>query len=189
MTLTKCCLISTQRGIGESAIGTSLSLVASAEDKQHKIILSELGKELFKPVSLDGRLLADAQERVNLASKIVSCDEVESKSKSSNKWFQEAAAEAGLEVDEDMLDEGLAGGDLREQQRLREAEKARSVLKMLLAQPLVAQRFGKFLSRNSSAGEAGVAGHVVPIVANKKGKKKRHSGHERGSKGTLFRLK
>jgi hypothetical protein len=110
--------------MGEKAIGSSLSLVAPAEDKPFKAIMDELGKNTFQPVNLDGRLLAEAQERVNMASKIVSCDELESRSSSNNKWFEDAAAATGLELDPSMLDEGLAGGDLRDQQRLREATKA-----------------------------------------------------------------
>lgn len=160
-----------QRGMGEKAVGFSVSLVSSAEERQQKAIFDELGKSLFSPVHLDGRLLAEAQERVNLACKIVSCDEIESRTDRSNKWFKEAAAEADLELDDDMLDEGLAGGDLRAQQRLREAKKARGLLKSLLAQPMVVQRFGKFLSSNSAAATPAVPAYVVPV--DDKGSKRR----------------
>lgn len=157
--------------MGEKAVGSSLSLVSSAEEKQQKAIFDELGKALFSPVYLDGRLLVEAQERVNLASKIVSCDETESRTDRSNKWFKDAAVDADLELDDDMLDEGLAGGDLRAQQRLREAKKARGLLKSLLAQPMVVQRFGKFLANNSAAAIPAVPGCVVP--ADEKGGKRR----------------
>jgi hypothetical protein len=157
--------------MGEKAVGSSMSLVSSAEEKQQKAIFDELGKALFSPVYLDGRLLVEAQERVNLASKIVSCDETESRTDRSNKWFKDAAVDADLELDDDMLDEGLAGGDLRAQQRLREAKKAKALLKSLLAQPMVVQRFGKFLSSNSAAAIPAVPGCVVPAV--EKGGKRR----------------
>lgn len=157
--------------MGEKAIGSSVSLIAPAEDKQFKAILDELGKNTFEPVQLDGRLLAEAQERVNMASKIVACDDVESRSKSNNKWFIEAAAETGLELDDSMLDKGLAGGDLKDQQRLREATKARSLLRQLLATPMKTQRFGKFLSCSSAVARQEVEGHVVPLEMSKKRKK------------------
>lgn len=137
----------TARGMGESAVGCSLSLVASAEDKQQRAITEELGKKLFECVKIDGRLLSEAQERVNLASKIVSCEMIETRAKKNNKWFEEAALEAGLEVDDDMLDNGLAGGDHRDQQKLREAKTARGQLRVLLSRPMIAQRFGKFQVR------------------------------------------
>ena len=161
--------------MGEKAIGSSISLVSSGEERQQKAIFDELGKTMFSPVHLDGRLLAEAQERVNLACKIVSCDEIESRTDRSNKWFKDAAADAGLELDDDMLDEGLAGGDLRAQQRLREAKKARGLLKSLLAQPMVVQRFGKFLSSNSAAAIPAVHGCVVPMEEKgvKKSRKRR----------------
>ena len=154
---------SKQRGMGEGAVGSSVSLVSSAEERQQKAILDELGKKLFTDVHLDGRLLSDSQERVNLASKIVTCDEVESRTDRSNKWFQDAAAEADLQLDDDCLDEGLAGGDIRDQQRLREAKKARTTLKELLAQPMVTQRFGKFSSSNGALADPAVKAHVVPM--------------------------
>ena len=87
--------------MGEKAVGSSVSLVSSAEERQQKAITDELGKHVFSPVQLDGRLLAEAQERVNLASKIVTCDEVESRSERSNKWFKDAAVDADLELDDD----------------------------------------------------------------------------------------
>lgn len=123
---------------------------------------------------MDGRLLAGAQERVNLATKIVECDEVETKAQKSNKWFQEAAEEAGLDLDDDMLDEGLAGGDRRDQHKLREAKAARTRLRQLLAQPMQTQRFGKFLSSNSAAKEPEIVAHVVPLTKDRK--KKKHRG-------------
>ena len=62
----------------------------------------------FDDVHIDGRLVASAQERANLASKIVAAEDVESKAKKQNQWFLEKAEEAGLELDEDNFDEGLA---------------------------------------------------------------------------------
>jgi len=158
--------------MGENAVGSSVSLISSAEERQQKAITDELGKHLFSTVQLDGRLLAEAQERVNLASKIVTCDDIESRSERSNTWFKDAAVAADLELDDDILDEGLAGGNLKDQQRLREAKKARSLLRSLLAQPMVTQRFGKFLSSYSAVTNPPVAQHFAPFEA-KSGKKRK----------------
>lgn len=158
--------------MGEAAVGLSLSLIASGEDRAHDKVCEALKlKHLFETVHMDGRLLAAAQERVALAAKIVACDEVEKKAQKSNKWFQEAADQAGLDLDDDVLDEGLAGGGQRDQYKLREAMGARGHLRQLLAQPMQTQRFGKFLSSNSAAANPEVAAYVVPLTTGRKKKK------------------
>lgn len=166
--------------MGKDAVGASLSLIASGEDKAHNRVCEALNsKHLFREVNMDGRLLAAAQERANLAAKVVECDEVETKTRKSNKWFQEAAEEAGLDLDDDMLDEGLAGGDRRDQHKLREAKAARARLRQLLAQPMQTQRFGKFLCSNSAAAEQEVAAYVVPLTNDHKKKKRQAKVIER----------
>lgn len=163
-----------QRGMGKNAVGATVSLIAPGEDKSHKQVCEALdAKNLFEVVEMDGRLLTTAQERVNMAAKIVECEEVESRAQKSNKWFQEAAEEAGLDLDEDLVDEGLAGGDRREQQKLREAKAARVRLRQLLAQPMQTQRFGKFLSSNSAAAaDSQVAAYVMPPTNDNRKKRK-----------------
>ena len=104
----------------------------------------------FEAVVMDGRLLQRSQERVNLACKVAEVGNLEKKSIRQNEWLKGKAADAGLEIDEDMLDEGLSGGDRRDQAKLREAQRAQEQLARLLAEPLKTQRFGKFLSTNSS---------------------------------------
>ena len=165
--------------MGDGAVGSSMSLISPAEDKAHKKIVSELGAS-FEQVHLDGRLLTSAQERANLASKIVAAEEVESKARKKNQWFLEKAEEAGLEVDEDNLDDGLAGGNLKEQQQLREAQRAKAVLRKLLAEPMVTQRYGKFLSSNTAARQQEVAPFIVQETIKrpkKKRKKNKLAGH------------
>ena len=173
--------------MGPNAFGSSLSLIAPSEDKAHDAIVSALGgsKKLFEPVILDGRLLHEAQERVNMASKIVAADEIEARAKKTNSWYHDAAKEAGLEVDDDMMEEGLAGsGDLKDAQQLRQAKQAKNALRVLLARPMVTNRFGKFLS--SHPGTAGkqqhnqVTPYVVPMEAAGKSRKKKNS--KRGRK-------
>lgn len=164
----------TARGMGKEAVGSSLSLVAPNEDKAQENIVAALGsRKLFQTVPLDGRLLQEAQERVNLACKIVTADEVESRVKKSNSWMEEMAKEAGLEIDEDMMEEGLAGGDQRDQQQLLQAKQARATLRVLLSRPMVTQRFGKFLSSNSAARQQEVSPYVVPMEGRKKRRKKK----------------
>lgn len=139
----------TARGMGENAIGWSVSIISAAEERKHQDICERIlgpGKKYFDEVPIDGRLLSAAQQRVNLASKIVISTDAESKANKKNKWFIDAANQAGLDVDEDMLDSGLKGGNDKDRQLLLEAEKAKKHLKKLLAIPMRTQSFGKFLS-------------------------------------------
>lgn len=137
-----------QRGVGQDAVGCSVSLVASDDDKMYSKIMNSLSTR-FEPVHMDGRLLSRAQERVNLASKIVAADDMQSKTQRRNAWFREKADEAGIDLDEDEVIEEI--NDQRDLSRLREGKQAKSHLKKLLAEPLQTQRFGKFLSTNSAA--------------------------------------
>jgi hypothetical protein len=97
-------------------------------------------------IPIDGRLLSAAQERTNLAARIVECENIETKAHKNNKWFIEAAEDAGFDLDEDLLDGGLMDGTHRDRQKLSEARKARQTLNELLAVPMRTQQFGKFLS-------------------------------------------
>jgi hypothetical protein len=115
----------------------------------HNSIVAALGVR-FEDVLMDGRLLKEAQERTNLATKVVLANDLERKNKERSQWFQKQADEAGLEMDEDILQEGEIT-DRRDQNLLREAKSARRRLAALLAQPMTTQRYGKFLSTNSAA--------------------------------------
>eukprot|EP00522_Entomoneis_paludosa_P005391 CAMPEP_0172472264 /NCGR_PEP_ID=MMETSP1065-20121228/68248_1 /TAXON_ID=265537 /ORGANISM="Amphiprora paludosa, Strain CCMP125" /LENGTH=921 /DNA_ID=CAMNT_0013230395 /DNA_START=192 /DNA_END=2957 /DNA_ORIENTATION=+ len=139
----------TARGVGAKAVGCSVSLVASNEDKMHSSITGALQVQ-FEPVALDGRLLQESQERVNLATKVAEVANLERKNQRQNQWLKEKAEGAGFDMDEDLLEDGLAQGDQREQAKFAEAQKARKRLAELLAQPMRTQRFGKFLSTNSA---------------------------------------
>ena len=139
-----------QRGVGEGAVGCSLSLVAAGEDKSHAQIIAKL-KVQFENVVLDGRLLTGAQERVNLATKVVVAEKVQSNCQQENAWFRDKAEEIGVELDDDMVNDGLDGGNERDRNQLRESKRAMLRLQKLLKQPLQTQRFGKFLSTNSAA--------------------------------------
>jgi hypothetical protein len=147
-----------QRGVGARAVGTSLSLVAPAEDKAHRMIADAVQAK-FANVVMDGRLLTAAQTRTNLASKIVAAEELEHRTQSSNKWFQEKAEEVGLEIDDDLV-EDESNRAPREQAQLQEAKKAKGQLARLLREPMKAQRFGKFLSSVMPSNYASVTPHL-----------------------------
>jgi ATP-dependent RNA helicase DDX24/MAK5 len=136
--------------MGEGAVGLSLSLVSPKEDKVHGKIVEALHVD-FVNLHMDGRLMKEAQERVNLASKIVSADQVQSKTHNQNQWFKQQAEEAGLELDDDMLTGGLEEGDLKDKTQLRESKQAKGKLRALLCEPMRTQRHGKFLSAAAMA--------------------------------------
>jgi hypothetical protein len=168
--------------VGAKAVGTSTSLVAPAEEREHQKICEAVlgaGSRSLDQVQIDGRLLSEAQERVALATKIVSCNDVESQASKKNKWLQDAAEEAGLDVDEDMMDGGLLDGDQRDRQRFLDAKRAKGELRQLLARPMRIQHFGKFLSgaglRESFKSESEVKPYVVKQSATK-GKQRRRKG-------------
>ncbi|KAL7542886.1 hypothetical protein ACHAXR_013188 [Thalassiosira sp. AJA248-18] len=157
----------TARGVGEKAVGTSISLVAPAEEREHQKICEAVlgsGSKSLGQVHIDSRLLNEAQERVSLATKIVSCNDVESQASKKNKWLQDAAKEAGLEVDEDMMESGLLDGDQRDRQRFLEAKRAKAELRQLLAKPMRKQHFGKFLSGAGLRDSIKSEGEVKPFV-------------------------
>lgn len=139
----------TARGMGEGAVGSSLSLIAPAEDKAHSKIAASLSVP-FNKVLLDGRLLTHSQERVSLASKIFVAGEMEQKTNSHNRWFLEMAKVADLDLDDDMMEDETNRPELEHQQIL-EAKRARVKLAILLQEPMKTQKFGKFLSTNSAA--------------------------------------
>jgi len=94
---------------------------------------------------VDGRLLAGAQERTNLVSKILVAEEQEQKRQNSNRWFLDKAEEAGIELDDNMLEPDNDASLLSKTQQA-EAERAKKRLKQLLAHPMVVQRHKKFLT-------------------------------------------
>jgi hypothetical protein len=127
-----------------------LSLVAPDEDRFHSAMVDKLNVN-FENINIDGRLLSSAQERVNLASKIFTVDEKQTKTKRQNQWFEETAAQADITLDENCLDDGIDVDLRRHTSELRECENAKIRLQQLLAQPMQTQKFGKFLSTNSAA--------------------------------------
>lgn len=168
-----------QRGVGEKAVGSSISFVSPSEEKAQRAICEALygsaSSGAFETIPMDGRLLSAAQERTNLAARIVECENIETKASKKNQWFIEAAEDAGLDLDEDLLDGGLMDGV---RQKLSEARKARQTLNALLAQPMRTQQFGKFLSgaglKAAIQAEKDVTPYVIEQASGKsKTKKKR----------------
>ena len=124
-------------------------MVAPDEDKMHAGVSRALNIR-FEPVVMDGRLLKEAQERVNLACKVAEVSNLEQKCQRQNQWIKGKADEAGLEVDDDLLVEGMSGGDRRDRSKLQEAQRAQKRLAQLLMEPMKIQRYGKFLSTNAT---------------------------------------
>ena len=139
--------------------------MAPTDDKNYSRIVQAL-KAKIQTVHLDGRLLRAAQARVNLASKVVSAEGEERKVQREKKWFHDQADEAGLELDESLVETG----DSSNRTRQRDARQARAELSQMLAQPMQAQRYGKFLSTNSSRTTA-----AIPASVNPKSHKRRRT--------------
>ena len=181
-----CVSLFPQRGVGDKAVGTSISLVAPAEEKVHQTIVKAVqgsDSKSLEPIHIDGRLMKEATTRVALATKIVSCNDVESQATRKNKWLQDAAKEAGLDVDQDMLEGSLLDGDQRDRQRFLEAKRARTELRQLLAKPMRKQHFGKFLSgaglRESIKAEIEVKPFVVKQSIKKRKPRRKKSSTNR----------
>lgn len=119
--------------------------MAPIDDKNYSRIVQALQAKI-QTVHLDGRLLRAAQARVNLASKVVSAEGEERKVQREKKWFHDQAGEAGLELDESLVETG----DSSNRNRQGDARRARAELAQLLSEPMQTQRYGKFLSTNSS---------------------------------------
>ena len=140
----------------------------------------------FGSAPFDSHLLAAAQERANLAEKIVKCDEAEQKKAASNSWFAKAAEDAGLELDDTLMEELEGKGDGNKGvQKFKEANNARAKLRKLLKKPMRKQLHGKFLTgsvglKRSLELSGGVTGGLGKgggldddVKLNKHGKKKR----------------
>lgn len=174
-----------QRGVGEKAVGSSISLVSPSEEKAHRAICEALHGSAsggFAEMPMDGRLLSAAQQRTSLAARVVECETIEAKASKKNKWFIEAAEDAGLDLDEDLLDGGLMDGGHRDRQKLSEARKARQTLNELLTQPMRTQQFGKFLSGAGLKAAIQAEKDVTPYVVEnsaKSGKRKMNKKKKR----------
>jgi ATP-dependent RNA helicase DDX24/MAK5 len=175
----------TARGVdGQTAFGTSFSLVSPSEEINHSKICealvpssSGIGKK-FDTMHMDGRLIAEAHTRVSLAYKIYTCENAKSIANKEKSWFQKMSRDADidLENDDELVHEGLAGN----KQKLLEAKRARIELQKLLARPMRKQNFGKFLSgpglTDAVKAEAEVAPYIVQNskhLDNNRKKKKR----------------
>ena len=93
---------------------------------------------------------------------MIADEETEQRRQRTNQWYQDQAAAVGIDVDDDVLE--INDGDDRQLRRSKEAKAAKAQLRALLAQPMVAQRYGKFLS---TAGPV-TSLRVDPVPARKK---------------------
>jgi ATP-dependent RNA helicase DDX24/MAK5 len=165
----------TARGMGEKAIGWSVSLVSAAEERNHHTICKAVQGDSgsFDVAPIDSRLLSSAQERVNLASKIFVCEDTESRTNKSNQWFINASNDAGLELDTDLLDDGQLAGSRKDRQQYLEAKRARNELKVLLAKPMRKQAFGKFLSNAGLRDAIQTEQDIKPYIVHETGPSKK----------------
>jgi len=156
----------TARGVGEKAVGSSISLVSSSEEKNHEKICQAINRtKHFQEVIIDGRLMSAAQKRANLAAKIVQFDDAELKARKQNQWFTDAANEADLDLDETLLSGGImVDGNRKERQQGVEANQAKQELKKLLATPMRTQSYGKFLSGAGLINAIKIEKEVKPFV-------------------------
>jgi len=96
--------------------------------------------------------------------------------KQKNQWFIDAAKDACMDLDEELLEDSMINGsDNRDRMRAKEAIQAKSSLRQLLSKPMRKQNFGKFLSGAGMAASVKVEAQVTPFVVptSKKGDKKR----------------
>jgi ATP-dependent RNA helicase DDX24/MAK5 len=129
----------TARGVDHQSKGVSLSLVSVSEESSHAKLCEGLygeGIKNFNNAQIDGITLFSAQKRVSLASKIILCDSLESRTCQNNGWFLEAAANADIDVDSDWLDRGLKVGSWKVRQRLLQSKQAKLELSQLLEKPI-----------------------------------------------------
>ncbi|KAL7505460.1 hypothetical protein ACHAXN_002943 [Cyclotella atomus] len=172
----------TARGVGDKAVGVSISLVAPAEEKEHRKICEAVkgsGQGNLETTDIDARLLSEAQARVALANKIFTCNDAQSQAIKKNKWLNDTAHEAGLDVDEDMLESSMLDGDQQDRARFLESKRAKVKLRLLLQTPMRTQRFGKYLSQPGLQDAIKTESEVKPFVVNSKtsrGKKAKKKG-------------
>lgn len=129
-----------QRGVGKQAVGSSLTLVAPKEDKAHGKVAGALDS-VFSLVQLDGRILRMAQERVNLATKVTAVESAERKSKQSDQWFRSQAAQADIELEDDVLEGSENSRDERDRVRVQQGKAAKAQLSRMLRSQSVPQQW------------------------------------------------
>ena len=114
-----------------AASGTSLSLVSPQDEPSHKTICAELGtrygRSTFEKHAFEQRVLQRARERVVLAEQITRAAEDSSRGGKREDWFRKNAAEADLELDDD-LRESAATQDRAAKHNLARAKAQLSAL-------------------------------------------------------------
>ena len=134
------------------------------------------------PAPLDVHLIAAAQERANLAQKIVKCEAAESKSVANNNWFAKAAKDAGIDLEDELVMEDIAGkGDKKKRQTYLEAQRAKKDLERLLAMPMQKQRHKKFMTEKEA--QKGAAHCSIKEYKEEKRNLNKHGKPKRRRKG------
>ena len=127
--------------------------------------ISTEGKPIeFSATPHDAHLLTAAQERASLAEKIVKSQDSEARIAANNNWYAKAAEDAGVDLDEALLNDGQGGANTKDRQRFKEARQARKKLTELLAKPMRKQNFGKFLSTAGAKSSLLMEQEVTPYI-------------------------
>ncbi|CAD5118618.1 DgyrCDS7302 [Dimorphilus gyrociliatus] len=112
--------------------GISILLVTHDDMRKYKNILMTLKKDDLNDFPLDLGHLKVAKERVNLARQIDVEQHRVRKTNVTNRWFEQAAEEAGIILDErQIVDEGIDAADFKRRNQYLKKE-----LNELLKQPL-----------------------------------------------------
>jgi putative cell wall-binding protein len=121
----------------------------------------------FAPWTIDARMLHRAQERVNLASKVVAMTDKEQQTQRRNEWFRVQAEAAGFDITDEVLNDmdftrsNDAQYNNRVKSQTQEAKKAAMKLSQLLLEPLHVRRYGKFVSTSSTVMKELIEGQIT----------------------------
>ena len=118
--------------------GTTVSLVAPEDLAHHNAVCALLGLAALPNFVPDLTEVGLLRERVSLAKKIFTQSFVASQKVKDSAWLEQSAAEAGLEIDDYMLEEEGSREKQQEQtkQRKKQLERARGQLKQMLDAPV-----------------------------------------------------
>ena len=124
--------------------GTSISLVAPEDLVHHEAICRMLGVTALKSFVIDIAEMGVLRERVKLAKNIFTQSFVASQKDKEASWLNQTASEAGLDLDDYMIEE--EGTKEKQQQQSKKSkkkiERARTELKAMLDKPVALSRQG-----------------------------------------------
>ncbi|KAK2189291.1 hypothetical protein NP493_109g00000 [Ridgeia piscesae] len=121
--------------------GLSVMLVGPEDLKNYRKIVLALNRDEELPIfPVESDYMAGVKARVNLARQIDKEEHIMTKRRKQNSWFEKAAKEMDIELDEEELLHDLGDSMEQSQQRQRLAQ-LRHLLVVMLRQPMVTQHF------------------------------------------------